>query len=82
LSIRSGESTQVDFVRRRSRCNIRGDHVVYPHGGREGIGPLAGISVPVLQRDQVVETIRIRSPDGRLDLLGESDGITVREVGP
>jgi len=55
--------------------------VVYPHEGRiEGIGPLAGISVPVFQRDQIVETIRIRSPDGRLDLLGESDGITVREV--
>src|SRR5690349_18250273 len=57
--------------------------VGYPHEGRiEGIGPLAGISVPVVQRDQIVETIRIRTPDGRLDLLGESDGITVRKVGP
>jgi hypothetical protein len=50
--------------------------VVYPSGGRcTGIGPLAGRSIVVLERDEVTDAIRIRSDV--FDLLGESDGVTV-----
>jgi hypothetical protein len=56
--------------------------VVYPKDGKiEGIGPLAGMSLAVDERNEKKEQIKMRSPDGRYDLLGESDGITVTQHG-
>lgn len=55
--------------------------VIYPVDSTiEGIGPLAGVAVHVQQRDNIVERITMRSPDGRFELLGESDGITLPPV--
>ena len=55
--------------------------VIYPvDSAIEGIGPLAGVAVHVQQRDNIVERIAMRSPDGRFELLGESDGITLIPV--
>lgn len=55
--------------------------VAYPENGTaQGIGPLAGSTIPVNERVGEVDIISMRSPDGRFELLGESSGITVREV--
>lgn len=54
----------------------------YPENGvAQGIGPLAGDTIAVVERGDAVDTISICSPDGRFELLGESSGITIREVG-
>ena len=45
----------------------------------EGIGPLDGQRIPVLERDETKERIEINSPDGRFRLIGESDGITIEK---
>jgi len=56
--------------------------VLYPtQSAIQGIGPLAGVSVSLHERNERIEQIVIRSPDGRFELLGESDGITVRALG-
>ena len=60
----------------------RDSTVLYPSGGVvEGIGPIGGIHLSVQERDDRVEEIHMRSPDGRFQLLGESDGITISRVG-
>jgi hypothetical protein len=60
----------------------RDTKVIYPDKGQiEGIGPLAGMSIPVDYRDNTKEQIIMKSPDGRYNLLGESDGVTVTEHG-
>jgi hypothetical protein len=50
--------------------------VVHPDAGRcAGIGPLSGRSVAVQVRDETRPTIRLRC--GALELVGESDGVTI-----
>jgi len=51
---------------------------VYPKDGFiDGIGPIANTRIAVEQRDQNKEQIRLRTPDGRFLLRGESDGIAI-----
>ena len=60
----------------------RDSTVLYPtNGAILGIGPLAATQVGVIERSEKVEQIVLRSLDGRFELLGESDGITIRSVG-
>jgi hypothetical protein len=60
----------------------RDSEVKYPVGSSvQGIGPLAGGNISLHVRNEIVEQIVIHSPDGRFELLGESDGITVRALG-
>jgi hypothetical protein len=60
----------------------RDSTVLYPSNASiQGIGPLAGANVDVLERDERTEQIVLRSLDGRFELFGESDGITVRTFG-
>ena len=54
---------------------------LYPSRGViEGIGPLAGLEIAVHERDGVEEVIRLRSPRGDLELLGEEDSIAIKSV--
>ena len=56
----------------------RDSAVAYPEEGKAvGIGPIAGEVIVVESRDQTKETIKMSSPDGRYQLVGESDGVTV-----
>jgi hypothetical protein len=52
--------------------------LAYPENGKAiGIGPILGQTVSVQSRDEKQQRIEIKSPDGRFQLLGESDGITI-----
>ena len=52
--------------------------LAYPNDGVAiGIGPIDGERVAVLSRDEKKERIEMTSPDGSLQLVGESDGISV-----
>jgi hypothetical protein len=54
--------------------------IAYPRDGKAvGIGPIQGQLVEVLERDDRREQIAMISPDGRLHLLGNSEGITITE---
>ena len=56
----------------------RNSELAYPENGEAiGIGPIDGQAIPVLERDEMNEQIRMDSPDGRCHLLGESDGVTI-----
>lgn len=53
--------------------------VAYPTDGRAiGIGPIAGQVIEVRERDERRDRIEMQTPDGRFQLVGESDGITVK----
>ena len=59
----------------------RDERTLYPtEGAIEGVGPLAGMKVAVDQRDQLRERVVLRSPDGRYEVVGESDGITIKSL--
>ena len=50
----------------------------YPRNGQaEGVGPIKGQIIPVLERDETNEQIQMSSPDGKYHLLGEIYGITI-----
>jgi hypothetical protein len=52
--------------------------LAYPADGVAiGIGPIEGEQVAVLSRDEKRERVEMRSADGRLQLVGDSDGISV-----
>lgn len=52
--------------------------LAYPNDGVAiGIGPIEGEQIAVLSRDDKKERIEMKSPDGRFQLVGESDGISV-----
>ena len=54
--------------------------LAYPDAGKAvGIGPIDGQLIEVSERDERQDQITMRSPDGRFELLGESDGITITE---
>jgi hypothetical protein len=56
----------------------RDPNVVYPEHGRiAGIGPLEGHAIQVVARDEHHSIVKLQSPDGSIDLLLESDGVTV-----
>jgi len=56
----------------------RDTKLAYPDAGKAiGIGPIAGETIKVLELDDTQERIRMRSPDGRFELRGESDGIVI-----
>jgi hypothetical protein len=60
----------------------RDTEVAYPDAGKVvGIGPIDGQVIAVLERDERRDRITMQSPDGRFHLLGESDGITITELG-
>ena len=60
----------------------RDSRLAYPDGGKAiGIGPIDGQMIDVQERDERREQIVMQSPDGRFQLLGESEGITVSERG-
>ena len=53
-----------------------------PDAGKAvGIGPLDGQMIEVQERDERREQISMKSPDGRFQLLGDSEGITIAEPG-
>jgi hypothetical protein len=52
--------------------------LAYPNGGKTvGIGPIAGEEINVVERNEHRERIELDSPDGKIHLIGESDGIIV-----
>ena len=54
--------------------------LAYPDCGKAvGIGRIAGQMIEVQERDEHRDRITMSSPDGRLLLIGESDGITISE---
>lgn len=56
----------------------RDSQVAYPEEGKAvGIGPIQGEVIVVTVRDERRERIEIQSPDGKNNLVGESDGITI-----
>ncbi len=56
----------------------RDSALAYPTDGKAiGIGPIDGQLISLEERDERRERIELRSPDGRFQLVGESDGITV-----
>jgi hypothetical protein len=56
--------------------------VLYPRNGSiQGIGPLAGVEVSLAERNEQREQVTLQSPDGKYELLGESDGITLWALG-
>jgi len=56
----------------------RDTQVAYPEGGKAvGIGPIQGEVITVTERDERRDRIEIQSPDGKHNLVGESDGITI-----
>ena len=58
----------------------RDSKLVYPNDGKAiGIGPIDGQMINVQERDERRDQIVMQSPDGRFQLLGESEGITISE---
>ena len=56
----------------------RDENLAYPENGKAiGIGPIEGQIIDVAERDENHEQIKMLSPDGHFNLLGESDGITI-----
>lgn len=56
----------------------RDESLAYPENGLGiGIGPIDGQQVPVVEMPFEVDRFRITSPDGRMILMCESDGIAV-----
>jgi len=56
----------------------RDSATAYPIAGKaQGIGPLDGHVIEVAERDETRDKIEISSPDGKIHLLGEADGITI-----
>jgi len=54
--------------------------LAYQDAGKAlGIGPIDGQVIDVQERDERRDQIIMQSPDGRLRLLGESEGITISE---
>jgi hypothetical protein len=54
----------------------------YPEGGHGvGIGPIAGVAVPVEEIDYDTERVSLISPDGRLTLKYESGMVAVSNKG-
>jgi len=52
--------------------------LAYPEDGRAiGIGPIAGVSVPVTEMDYDNEQLSLRSPDGSVSLEYDSGTISV-----
>src|SRR5687768_10422616 len=49
-------------------------------GYGEGIGPIEGQEIPVVEMDYDTETFEVISPDGRFRLACESSGIAVIAV--
>jgi hypothetical protein len=50
----------------------------YPDAGTGmGIGPIAGLTIPVVEMDYQSGAMRLTSPDGRITLDCESSGIAV-----
>ena len=57
--------------------------IAYPNAGKAvGIGPIDGQLIDVLERDEKRDEIAMRSPEGRFYLVGESEGITITNLGP
>ncbi len=55
--------------------------LAYPEAGKAvGIGPIDGQVFPVLERDETRAQITMNSPDGRFQLIGESDRITIHPI--
>ena len=46
-----------------------------------GIGPIDGQTIEVQERDERRDRIAMNSPDGRFQLLGDSEGIAITESG-
>ena len=56
----------------------RDPQLAYPENGRvDGIGPIEGQVIDVMERNETYPHIKMVSPDGRFHLLGESDGISI-----
>jgi hypothetical protein len=56
--------------------------LAYPEGGRAiGIGPIAGIPVPVTEMDYDTEHLSLTSPDGSVSLKYDSGTIIVSGPG-
>ena len=52
----------------------------YPEGGRVlGIGPIAGVSISVTEKNYDTEELALTSADGRMSLTYDSGTITVVE---
>jgi hypothetical protein len=57
--------------------------IAYCNAGKcVGIGPIDGQLIDVSERDEKRDQIALHSPDGEFYLLGESEGITIANVGP
>ena len=60
----------------------RDPKLAYPDAGKAvGIGPIDGQVIEVHERDEKREQISMKSPDGRFQLLGDSEGIAITELG-
>jgi hypothetical protein len=58
----------------------RDPKLAYPDVGKAvGIGPIDGQVIEVHERDERREQIAMKSPDGRFQLLGDSEGIAITE---
>lgn len=52
--------------------------LAYPkNGAGTGIGPIAGISVAVIEKDHDTEKLELVSPDGKISLSYDSGTITI-----
>jgi hypothetical protein len=59
----------------------RDPKLAYPEAGKAiGIGPIDGQIIDVFERDERKEQISMKSPDGRFQLLGDSEGIVITEL--
>ena len=59
----------------------RDPKLAYPDAGKAvGIGPIDGQMVEVQERDERQEQISMKSPGGRFQLLGDSEGISITEL--
>jgi hypothetical protein len=53
--------------------------LAYPEGGIGiGIGPITGEAIPVTEMDYDTGRLGMISPDGKIELAGESSGIAVK----
>ena len=56
--------------------------LAYPEGGEgEGIGPIAGERIPIVEMDYDTETLHLMSPDGQFVLDYESGMVAVTRTG-